>query len=153
MKEYHAFLSNNKFTLYTDHVSLTWLQQIKAKNGRLLHWSLLLMGYNFEIRFKSSKSNSNADALSRREYPEPPPEDPDDEVTNDDIYFSVINEVNKQQSYSTEVEFEYEMSLLGEENAESTSEEATNNHTEECQLAAIEPEVDISAIVNIAQLQ
>ena len=37
--------------------------------------------------------------------------------------------------------------------AESTSEEATNNHTEECQLATIEPEADISAIVNIAQLQ
>ena len=25
VKEYHAFLSNNRFTLYTDHVSLTWL--------------------------------------------------------------------------------------------------------------------------------
>ena len=116
VKEYHAFLSNNKFILYTDHVSLTWLQQIKAKNGRLLRWSLLLMGYNFEIRFKSGKSNSNADALSRREYPEPPPEDPDDDVTNDDIYFSVINEANKQQLYTTEVEFEYEISFPDEEN-------------------------------------
>ena len=153
VKEYHAFLSNNKFVLYTDHISLTWLQQIKAKNGRLLRWSLLLQGYIFEIKFKSGKSNNNADALSRREYPEPPPEDPEDEVTNDDIYFAAINEVSKQQTYCTEIQFEYETSVLDDESMEATSEETTNNQTEDYQLAAIEPEVDVSAIVNLAQLQ
>ena len=93
IKEYHPFLNHQRFTVYTDHISLTWLQSLKSNNGRLYRWSLLLQSYSFDIKYKAGKSNNNADALSRREYPPPPPEDPDDEVVNDDIHFSMINVV------------------------------------------------------------
>ena len=92
VKDFHPFLNHQKFTVYTDHISLGWLQSIKLVNGRLYRWSLLLQGYNFEIKYKPGKSNGNADALSRRDYPPPPPEQLDDEVVNDDINFSLLTE-------------------------------------------------------------
>ena len=36
IKEYHHYLSHRKFTVFTDHTSLTWLQSIQQNNGSLL---------------------------------------------------------------------------------------------------------------------
>ena len=56
IKDFHPFLNHQKFTVYTDHISLTWLKSIKQTNGRLYRWSLLLQSYNFEVKFKAGKS-------------------------------------------------------------------------------------------------
>ena len=75
IKENYAFLFNSPFTVYTDHVSLKWLKSIKNVHGRLFRWSLLLQGLDFTVVHKSGKSNQNADALSRRQYPSTKDED------------------------------------------------------------------------------
>jgi len=87
IKEYHHYLSHQPFTVFSDHISLTYLQNIKQANGRLLRWSLLLQNYPMTIKFKRGLHNP-ADALSRREYPEPPSEKLDDDVVNDVIHYS-----------------------------------------------------------------
>ena len=70
IKQFHCYLANTRFTVYTDHLSLKYLQSLKNSNsGRLLRWSLLLQQYDFTIEYKQGKINSNADALSRRHYP------------------------------------------------------------------------------------
>src|SRR6218665_991566 len=80
IKQFNCYLANSFFTVYTDHLNLKYLQNMKTTtNGRLLRWSLALQGYNFKIAYKAGKCNQNADALSRRPYP-PTPE----EVNNDD---------------------------------------------------------------------
>ena len=91
IKEFHPYICQRPFKVYTDHVSLQWLKQIKQLNGRLLRWSLLLQGYNFEIIYKAGATHRNADALSRRDYPEPPEADPEDDTVNDDIHFGKID--------------------------------------------------------------
>jgi hypothetical protein len=71
IRQYSVYLSN-KFTVHSDNISMQWLNSIKNSNGRLLRWSLLLQPYNFEIKYKSSKMNPIADALSRRKYDDKP---------------------------------------------------------------------------------
>ena len=35
VKTYHPYLANTSFEVFTDHISLTWLQKIKLATGRL----------------------------------------------------------------------------------------------------------------------
>ena len=65
MKTYHPYLANTDFEGFTDHISLTWLQQIKLASGRLARWSLRLQEYRFKITHRPGKKNQNADTLSR----------------------------------------------------------------------------------------
>ena len=106
IKEYHAFLSHRQFTVYTDHISLTWLQTLKASTGRLFRWSLLLQPYNMRIVHKAGKIISHVDALSRREYPPPPAEKLDDEVVNDEMTFASL-EPTKTSETCFEATFDY----------------------------------------------
>lgn len=70
IKQFHCYLANSPFTVYTDHISLKYLQSLKmSTSGRLLRWSLQLQQYTFDVRYKKGKTNTNADALSRRSYP------------------------------------------------------------------------------------
>ena len=79
VRQFRPYLASMPFTVYTDNVSVKWLQQIKNCQGRLGRWALLLQGYNMEIIQKSSRNNANADGLSRRTYPPPPEEETEDQ--------------------------------------------------------------------------
>ena len=52
-------------TVYTDHNILTFIRKMKNKNQKLLRWTLLLRGYNLDIRHIKGKENVVADDLSR----------------------------------------------------------------------------------------
>ena len=75
VRQFRQYLASAPFTVYTDNVSVKWIQQIKNCQGRLGRWALLLQGYNMEIIQKSSRNNANADGLSRRSYPPAPEEE------------------------------------------------------------------------------
>lgn len=78
VRQFNGFLANSSFTVYTDHLSLKYLQSLKTNTtGRLLRWSIALQGYNFQVAYKSGKANVNADVLSRRPYPPTLDETPD----------------------------------------------------------------------------
>ena len=47
IREFHQFLNHQKFTVYTDHISLTWLQTIKRSTGRLFRWSSIITKLQF----------------------------------------------------------------------------------------------------------
>ena len=79
-----AWFRYKKVTVITDHLSNTWLSNIKNMTGRLGRWSLLLSQFNLDIKYRPGRV-LHVDALSRIPYPPPPPEDPNDEVTNDDM--------------------------------------------------------------------
>ena len=57
---------------------------------------LQLQSYEFTVKYLSGKLNDAADCLSRREYPEQGPENLDDDIRNDDIYFSMIAKPHRQ---------------------------------------------------------
>ncbi|CAK1591460.1 unnamed protein product [Parnassius mnemosyne] len=66
-KYFRPYLFGRKFKIITDHKPLQWVMQLKEPNARLTRWKLKLSEYDFTVKYKSGKSNTNADALSRVE--------------------------------------------------------------------------------------
>lgn len=64
------YLADRHFHVYTDHLALTSLMKMKDPKGRAARWSLALQGLDFTIHYKPGIKNKNADAMSRREYPD-----------------------------------------------------------------------------------
>ena len=69
VRKFHQYLCGRHFTLITDHKPLlTVFSPVKSLPvmtlQRLQRWALLLMGYDYEINYRSSAQHANADALS-----------------------------------------------------------------------------------------
>lgn len=64
VKQFRQYLYGTKFTIYTDHQPLIYLNNIK-NNAKLIRWRLQLTEYEYDIVYKKGKFNTNADALSR----------------------------------------------------------------------------------------
>jgi len=65
VKQSRPYVYGRKFTIVTDHKPLTWLFSVKDPGSRLLRWRIKLDEFDYEIHYKSGKTNLNADALSR----------------------------------------------------------------------------------------
>ena len=62
-RQYRSYLAGQRFTLRTDHGSLTWLRNFKEPEGQLVRWLEKLQKIDFEIVHRRGKKHSNADAL------------------------------------------------------------------------------------------
>ena len=62
---YRPYLICRKFTLRTDHGSLTWLKNFKEPEGQLARWLEQLQELEFDIIHRRGARHQNADALSR----------------------------------------------------------------------------------------
>lgn len=74
VEKYKHYFADKHFVVFTDHISLKWLRSIKDTRGRLGWWSLVVQSYNFEIKHKTGKTNTNADFLPRRKYDQDKPQ-------------------------------------------------------------------------------
>ena len=61
---FRQYLLGRKFTLRTDHHSLTWLTNFKNQEGQLARWLEKLAEYIFEIEHRPGCRHNNADSLS-----------------------------------------------------------------------------------------
>ena len=61
-------MANSHFMVVTDNIALKYLMNVKADTGRIARWALALQEYAFTVIHRKGVVNSNADALSRREY-------------------------------------------------------------------------------------
>jgi len=53
IREYHVYLAGRPFSVYTDHLSLKYLQSLKVSlDSRLARWALALQPYKFEIYYR-----------------------------------------------------------------------------------------------------
>ena len=64
-KQYHPYLTGQRFLLRTDHGSLTWLRKFREPEGQLTQWLERLQELDFDIVHRRGKKHTNADALSR----------------------------------------------------------------------------------------
>ena len=69
LKQFRHYLLGRPFKILTDHAPLQWLSAQKME-GLLARWVLAIQEYEFTIHYRSGHENGNADALSRRTYPD-----------------------------------------------------------------------------------
>ena len=73
-KHFRHYLYGHKCVIFTDHEALKSLLNTPHPSGKLARWGLILQDMELEIKYRSGKKNSNADALSR--YPVSTPIEP-----------------------------------------------------------------------------
>ena len=59
------YLLGKKFTIFSDHASLSHVFKSRDPTGRLARWSMALTQFNFEIKYIQGRCNKVADFLSR----------------------------------------------------------------------------------------
>ena len=62
---FRQYLLGKRFSLRTDHSSLTWLSNFKEPEGQLARWLERLQEYDFTITHRPGRKHGNADSLSR----------------------------------------------------------------------------------------
>ncbi|XP_056696470.1 transposon Tf2-1 polyprotein isoform X1 [Spinacia oleracea] len=65
VQKWEQYLMGNHFLIKTDQKSLKWLLQQKISTPFQQFWLSKLMGFDYEIQYKSGRENLAADALSR----------------------------------------------------------------------------------------
>ena len=65
IEKFDCFLAGRKFTVVTDHKSLSWLMTQPLVKGRLANWAYKLRNYDFSIIYRKGAENHIADLLSR----------------------------------------------------------------------------------------
>lgn len=66
--DFRHYLIGRKFTIFSDHRPLVWLDNVADPGARLLRWRLKLNNYNYEIKFTPGRTNFVADEFSRNGY-------------------------------------------------------------------------------------
>ena len=68
VKKFHQYLYGRAFTLQTDHEPLMTIFGQKTATltaARMQRWALILSAYQYNIKYRESSDNANADAMSR----------------------------------------------------------------------------------------
>ena len=64
MTKFRLHLAGKPFILQTDHKPLSYLNQAKFQNNRIMRWALALQGYDYKVESIPGKDNAVADYLS-----------------------------------------------------------------------------------------
>ena len=65
VKKYQPYLYGTRFVLQTDHEPLTYLNQARYINNRVMRWAMFLQGYSIKIEAIKGSDNFGADFMSR----------------------------------------------------------------------------------------
>lgn len=101
-KHFRPYLYGKKFTIYTDHRPLAWLDSIKEPNSKLTNWRLSLGQYTYSVKYKKGPQNTNADALSRIKLSQESKEIDLNMLEADDISMKVNTDRDAEEEFDLE---------------------------------------------------
>ena len=82
-RHFHTYLyGTNTTTVITDHAALVYIKNNTKIQGRVARWAILMQNYEYNVVHRKGKDNTNADALSRIDYP---PDKQDNDTTDPDL--------------------------------------------------------------------
>ena len=64
--KFREYLLGSKFVVFTDNNPLAYLQTTMKLGATEARWAAQLAQFDFEVKYRSGRSNANADALSRK---------------------------------------------------------------------------------------
>lgn len=67
--EFRPYLIGRKFTVITDHKSISGIRNTTKVNSRLFRWAQYLSDFDFEIEYRTPKHTAQPDNLSRLPIP------------------------------------------------------------------------------------
>ncbi len=70
LKHFDMYVRYSKVEIITDHAALQYLTKQAPKGGKYNRWLMFLQAYDYTIAHRPGRTIGNADALSRREYPD-----------------------------------------------------------------------------------
>ena len=73
--KFRPYLMAMPFEVYTDHYALQWLKTMRTGSALLHRWSAALEEYDFTVKHRPGKAQTNVDGLSRLPVDPAPPED------------------------------------------------------------------------------
>jgi transposase InsO family protein len=65
VEHFQIYLEGTKFILYTDHMALKWMCNMKNSKKRLYRWAVDLSRFNFDVVHRPGTKMAHVDALSR----------------------------------------------------------------------------------------
>jgi len=65
LRKFRTFIFGAEIVIFSDHNPLTYLNDCAPKSAKLTRWSLGLQEFNLQFKFKSGRTNTAADCLSR----------------------------------------------------------------------------------------
>jgi hypothetical protein len=67
MQHFNYYLGYSHFELWTDHTAMTYIKNNKVDEikGKIARWALKIQQFDFTIKYRAGKGNTNANALSR----------------------------------------------------------------------------------------
>lgn len=71
VKKWRQYLLGQTFKIYTDHKSIKNIMNQTIQTTEQQIWLTKLLGYSYEIHYKTGKQNMVVDALSRVAGPKP----------------------------------------------------------------------------------
>eukprot|EP00884_Botryococcus_braunii_P009958 jgi/Botrbrau1/18964/Bobra.0100s0001.1 len=55
INKFRIYLDGKKFTVYTDHSALQWLNSKRHENSKLEMWAITLQEFDYEVQFLQGK--------------------------------------------------------------------------------------------------
>ena len=80
IRYFHSYLHGRKFLLRTDHKPLKFIKTVRDPKHRLARWITELGQFDFDIEFRTGRTNSHADGLSRLPHGDNSIEELDDDI-------------------------------------------------------------------------
>ena len=104
-EKFRDYLIGSKFTVFTDNNSLTYIRTSHLGAAQI-HWLSDLALFDFEIKYRTGKTNQVADALSRQpENPESSSESSDDEEEWETISYEMVFQILDHHLDSSKLPF------------------------------------------------